>query len=298
MPIQTFTIDHARKAVLIWQASLAEATVRLHVRTLKAAFNDAIRDRLIEHNPWESIPSRSLPAPPSEMQMIPAGEVLRVCDHCNDPALVLVIALARFAGLRVSSETHTLRWADVDLRAGSMSIHATKTGQTRHVPICGPLCSLLANAQASADELVVQRSTNNHHRDAKFAAEKAGVEIWSDFFQSLRRSFATEVRQAEGSFMESVIFGHSQRVADDHYDLRRSPEHHKTLRDKLSENPSWNPQWRHDGSLEGTGDASAGRDAEDGHNSRSMPGFASGRQWPRPDSNRGPSDYESPALDR
>lgn len=29
--------------------------------------------------------------------------------------------------------------------------------------------------------------------------------------------------------MESIILGHSQRVADDHYDLRRSPEHDDSL---------------------------------------------------------------------
>ena len=51
----------------------------------------------------------------------------KVIDACPDAEWRLIFALARFGGLRTPSELLTLRWADVNLPAGRMTVHSPKT---------------------------------------------------------------------------------------------------------------------------------------------------------------------------
>jgi integrase len=48
-----------------------------------------------------------------------------------------MILLGLYTGLRVNSETLTLRWADVDLRRSLVTVQAAyaKSGKTRTVPL-------------------------------------------------------------------------------------------------------------------------------------------------------------------
>ena len=55
--------------------------------------------------------------------------------HLPDNHWRTLVGLARFAGLRVPSETHALTWADIDFDQSRMTFRASKTSSTRTVPI-------------------------------------------------------------------------------------------------------------------------------------------------------------------
>ena len=87
----------------------------------------------------------------------------------------LLFGLARFGGLRVSSESHTLTWGGVDLKNRRMTVFAPKTGATRVVPIVPRLHALLTGAHAKREpefEQVILLSKNNVHRTIAHAAER------------------------------------------------------------------------------------------------------------------------------
>ena len=68
------------------------------------------------------------------------------------------------------SETHRLRWADIDFDAGRMTVYAPKTSTTRVVPIVPRLMSILIECYELAqpgDDRVVPLSENNLYRTVK-----------------------------------------------------------------------------------------------------------------------------------
>jgi integrase len=120
----------------------------------------------------------------------------------------LGFALAAFAGLR-SGEVRGLRWSDVDLRGGIISVRRSithgqettpKSGSHRSVPIAAPLRELLEDAAKAkknpwahvaltrAGKLWGQAGLNQAFERAQVKAKRTG---WS--FHDLRHFFVTEL---------------------------------------------------------------------------------------------------------
>jgi integrase len=65
-------------------------------------------------------------------------------------------ALARYDGLRTSSETLLLRWSDLNWEVGKLLVHSPKTeahpgGESRFVPLFPELAPLLREAFTAAE---------------------------------------------------------------------------------------------------------------------------------------------------
>jgi integrase len=58
---------------------------------------------------------------------VPAADVERAIEHAPNGTWKLLIALSRFAGLRVPSEALSLRWQDVDWDRGRLTVPSPKT---------------------------------------------------------------------------------------------------------------------------------------------------------------------------
>ena len=73
-----------------------------------------------------------------------------------DEPLRTMILVGIHAGLRLASEALTLRWADVDLRRGLVTVQAAyaKSGKTRAVPLNWALRSTLAALLRRAHDAV------------------------------------------------------------------------------------------------------------------------------------------------
>lgn len=76
----------------------------------------------------------------SRRKFIPAETVYKVLEVIPCPQFRLIVALARWGGLRVPSEVMALRWSDIDLPGSRMIVRSSKTehhehGGVRIVPI-------------------------------------------------------------------------------------------------------------------------------------------------------------------
>ena len=75
---------------------------------------------------WKHVRQRS--GDPSERRAyVSVADAERVIDRCPSISWKLLVALARFGGLRVSSEAFSLTWSDVDWERGRLSIPSPKT---------------------------------------------------------------------------------------------------------------------------------------------------------------------------
>jgi integrase len=58
---------------------------------------------------------------------VPAADAVRVIDCCPNGWWKLLVALARFGGLRIPSEAFPLMWADVDWERNRLTVPSPKT---------------------------------------------------------------------------------------------------------------------------------------------------------------------------
>ncbi len=224
-PLNRVTTDHAAD----WRASmvgegLSEATVRLHTRNAKSFFNAAIDRELIVRNPFRALPTGAVAA--NRDFYLTVADAEKVLEQLPDHHWRALFGLARFGGLRVSSESHTLTWAGVDLAGRRMTVYAPKTGATRVVPIVPRLHQILSESHARRDEdveRVVPLSANNIHRTVANAATRAELKAWPDTFQALRRAAATDFAAIAPPHAVAAWMGHGINVSAKHY-LQVTPD--------------------------------------------------------------------------
>jgi integrase len=68
--------------------------------------------------------------------------MLRACQGSSNPYLYPVVVLALSTGMR-QGEIMGLKWDDVDLHQGRITLHETKNGERRVVPLVGKALELL-----------------------------------------------------------------------------------------------------------------------------------------------------------
>jgi len=224
VPIDAITLD-AAKEWRSWLASrkLAEATIRLHCRNAKAVINEAVERELIERNPFRKLVSTAIAA--DRDRYVAPDEADRILEACPNVQWRTLFGLARFAGLRVPSETHVLTWADVDWQRCRLTARSPKTEryegrERRVVPIVPKLAEVLREAFEAADEgqqHIITLSRNNLRRNLHVVLERLGIKPWLDAFQTLRRSCETEWSQTFPQHAVSHWLGHSENVSRKHY---------------------------------------------------------------------------------
>ena len=104
------------------RATLAPRTVEYAVATLRAALQEAVDDEHITENPARRIKvTKETEFEGVSLSLVEARALLRALRGHQDEALILV---SLFRGSR-QGETLSLRWSDVDLTAGTLTIEET-----------------------------------------------------------------------------------------------------------------------------------------------------------------------------
>lgn len=218
--------------------ALSAATVRLIVSVLRSLFQFAagLGEDVVA---WESISCPALPG--GETRVLNEGEQQRLRDFlCRDMSLEkLGVLICLYMGLRIG-EICAMKWGDVDLKRGTMSIKRTVqrirnldyregSGQSRTKVIfdvpksrsgqrCIPVPSFLLEIlrsqcrpescyilTGSADSFLEPRSFQNRYRSIM---REAGIEYIN--FHALRHTFATNcVNLGFDAKTLSEILGHS-----------------------------------------------------------------------------------------
>ncbi len=224
--LRTITRDDASR----WRAALvasgvATSTVRLHCMTARTLIGAAVTRELLARDPFDHLDAGTTPT--ANKRYVDPAQAATVLAATTDPAARVTFALARFAGLRVPSESHILGWADVDWERGRLAVRSPKTErheshEQRVVPISAALLPVLGEAfEAAADgdtRVVTGKRSNEYLRQrVQAAARAAEVEPWDDLFRTLRSSCEREWALTFPQYAVSKWIGHSIAVSGKHY---------------------------------------------------------------------------------
>ncbi|MEP3482380.1 MAG: site-specific integrase [Fuerstiella sp.] len=212
---------------------MAESTVARHTKYARQLFTDARKRRLLSENPFSE--TKVSDRPNAEREFFVSREITQKCiDAAPDWQWRLIIALARFGGLRCPSEVLLLRFGDVLIDQNRIVIHSPKTansGKTsRVIPMFPELKPYLQEAWDNAtdsQEFLVTRyrhRTQNLRTTFQKIIARAGLTTWPKLFQNLRASRQTELEESFPTHVVCKWMGNSPKVAQKHY-LQTTEEH-------------------------------------------------------------------------
>jgi integrase len=104
---------------------LRPATVSKRLQHARMIFAAAADSGLVAANPFAGIRHRG-GNPAERRHYVPLADAERLIEHAPNTTWRLLIALSRFAGLRVPSEALMLKWADVDWERGRLIVGEPK----------------------------------------------------------------------------------------------------------------------------------------------------------------------------
>ncbi len=111
------------------ERKLAPATIARRMRRIKAIFAHGVKRKLLASNPFGEVSTPNI-LPADKLAYVSQDDTRRLWEAA-DPGWRTLIALARYAGLRCPSEVLSLRWADIKLAEGFMTVRSPKT---EHIP--------------------------------------------------------------------------------------------------------------------------------------------------------------------
>ncbi len=248
-PIRTITeYDAERWRRYLAKESLSEATARKRAGVAKQIFRTAVKRKLIEENPFACLKSSAV-GNDARQYFVGREDVVKVLDACPDLQWRLIVALARFGGLRCPSEILRVKWTDVDWSRSRFLVHSSKTERyegkdCRWVPMFPELRSHLEQAfdgiEAGASEYVITRyrlTNSNLRTQFNRIIRRAGLKPWPRLFQNLRSTRQTELAESFPLHVVTAWIGNSQVVAKRHY-LQVTDEHFEKAAGKSAQNPA------------------------------------------------------------
>jgi integrase len=224
-PLRTITVEQAEA----WRSKMKDdglkrATIRTHCGNVKTMMRKAVKRRLIDQNPFEELESGATAS--KYTRYVTPEEIERVIEASPNGEWRLLFGLARYAGLRIPSESHILTWADVDWQRARLTVRSPKTEhheghEQRVVPIAAPLMPLLLarfDECETGDELLITiRGKGAMVRRIRTIWAQAGVEPWKRLWQTLRSSCEKQWAMTLPQFAVSRWIGHSIEISGKHY---------------------------------------------------------------------------------
>ena len=116
--------DYFRSQVL---QGRARATANKWTRYAREFFTAAFNRGIITINPFAHIKGLAVVGDQSRRVFIPLDEIEKVMEVIPCPQFRLIVALARFGGLRCPSEVLALTWSDVNWEKDRLIVRASKT---------------------------------------------------------------------------------------------------------------------------------------------------------------------------
>ena len=203
---------------------LTNATVNRYLAALSHVFTYAINEwSWCESNPVSKV-SR-LTEPRGRTRFLSKDEVidgelvkgektrlLEVCKASNNPYLYTVVMLAISTGMR-QGEIMNLKWNQVDLKKGQITLFETKNGEIRVVPLVGPAHKLVKEMTQGIGKTLLFPSKQHNDKPTSLRNQwdKALIdaEITDFKFHDLRHTAASYLAMNGASLHEiAEILGH------------------------------------------------------------------------------------------
>lgn len=214
---------------------LAPATAARRLKAARMFFDHARRAGLVAANPFADV---TTPGGVDERRKhyVSPADADKLIAAAN-PTWRVIIALARFAGLRCPSEVLSLKWADVNFEKDRMTVPVPKL---EHLPGKGyrvvPIFAALRPHLEEAFELAADGAVYvvpGGHRDAALKPggwnsvnlrtqfgkliRRAGLQAWPRLFHNLRASCETDLMQHHPIHVVTAWLGNTPKIALAHY---------------------------------------------------------------------------------
>ncbi len=167
---------------------------------------------------------------------VPVADIARVIEHCPNVWWKLLVALARFGGLRIPSEAFSPTWGDVDWERNRLTVPSPKTrshGKPRRV---SPLFTLVRphleaafdHAEAGSAFVIPKEYRERAEGEREWGGanlrtqfgkivRRAGVDPWPRLWHSLRASCESDLAQSFPLATVTKWLGNTPSVALRHY---------------------------------------------------------------------------------
>ena len=310
-PVRSITTRQASEWRQWLRGQVSEAWTKTLCGNVKTVFAEAVRHKVIPENPFIYLRSGSTPS--KHTRYITPDEIDKVIDTLPTAEWRLLVGLARYAGLRIPSESHTLMWGDVDFERRRLTVRSRKTEhhaghEQRFVPVTPKLMQLLQDrfdeCGAGDRHLVTIRGQGRISLRMQAACARAGVESWPRLWQTLRASCEKEWAMTFPQYAVSKWIGHSITVSGRHYandvpdELFDWAAGIATGAQRYAQRKA-HATARKDGKEEKTAERDGGRISLGCESlQQSSVSLAGTSDWWRADLNRRPAGYESAALDQ
>jgi len=231
-----------------WRAWLAEheklsrATVARRIVAARTLWRQAVRWKLAADNPFDGVRGGHQQNE-TRKRFIPREAIDAALAEAPDPEWRVIIALARYGGLRTPSETFALRWGDIDWERGTIAVTCPKLAHrenhaSRVIPLFPelrePLLTLFDQAEAGTEYVIARHRLGCANPGPQFRRiiNRAGLKPWPRLFQNLRASRESELMREYDLATVCKWIGNSPAVAARHYatsidldaDFRRAVE--------------------------------------------------------------------------
>lgn len=165
--------------------------------------------------------------------------LLKACRESSNPYLYIVVILALSTGMR-QGEIMNLRWKDIDLNTGRITLHETKNGERRVAPLRGLALNLLKkfHAESSPENSgLLFPNTHNKPIDLRFpwnqALKKAGIKNFR--FHDTRHCAASYLAMSGATLSEiAEVLGHKTLQMVKRY-THLSEKHSASVVEKMNE---------------------------------------------------------------
>lgn len=205
----------------------AEATIGRRLRRCSQFFRAAVRNKLLAENPFDGIKA---PSQENEERFffVSREATTRMIDAAPDWQWRLIIALARYGGLRTPSETLALKWEHVDFDRGRIRVPSPKTEKykgkaSREIPLFPELRPYLDDARQMVElgtEHVITRyrdASANLRTQLLRIMKRAGLDPWERCFHNMRASRQNELAAEFPIHVVCRWIGNSTLIANKHY---------------------------------------------------------------------------------
>lgn len=221
---------------------MGRVSVAGHVKRARQFFRHAQRKGYIDASPFSDIKAGSQ-ANDERKYFVDRATIDRVIEAAPNAEWRLLIALARYGGLRNPSERLRLKWEDIHWGEGRITVMSKKTKKhnpTRSIPLFPELEPFLVEASEQAEEGAIYCIERYRSQDVNLRTglerilKKAHLEPWPRLWHNLRASRETELANDYPIHVAAEWLGNSPAIAAKHY-LTVTNDHYAQAIEKVGQ---------------------------------------------------------------
>lgn len=195
--------------------TIGARTADTYCQRFRTALNEAVREGLIDKNPWNKLETiEKIKKPESKREYLTIDEIQSmIATDCPNELVKRAYLFSCFTGLRIS-DVRNLKWGDIYQENGQafVSVVMKKTTKPLYIPLSGQALKWMPEkGDSTFDDYVFGNLVNygNVNENLKKWAEAAGIRKHISYHTS-RHSFATMMLTLGADlYTVSKLLGHS-----------------------------------------------------------------------------------------